>query len=295
MQNDLFSLTHLGEVTLDKYFDFLKAYKNEDNHLVLEDIYVNMRHIHSVFSHEKFWEGIWYGFKEHIKEPFERNFEKVGWDPKRSEDPSDTHMRTLCIAYLAFAEDKKILKKGNSKFSNFLKGKSLHPDIKGSVYSIAASEGNEIVFNKMVKLYERMRNPEEKLRLLGTLSRFKDPAILEKALDYSISDKVRMQDVRSSLPAIASNPQAQKIYFPWVKKNWSRLERLQKSSLIFMDILRSIITPYTGRDKEKEIREFLDIRVKGYKKTKANSFEVMQINTNWLEKNKKVLVRYFRK
>ena len=61
-----------------------------------------------------------------------------------------------------------------------------------------------------------------------------------------------------------------------------------------MAILQSLITSYTGKQKEKEIHQFLESKNTGYKKTKANAFEVMQINTEFLKKNLPVLENYFK-
>jgi hypothetical protein len=60
-----------------------------------------------------------------------------------------------------------------------------------------------------------------------------------------------------------------------------------------MDILKPLITCYTGKEKEKELRIFIDKNIAGYEKTKAVAFDVLRLNTGWLERNKTVLQAYF--
>jgi hypothetical protein len=54
-----------------------------------------------------------------------------------------------------------------------------------------------------------------------------------------------------------------------------------------------LITAHVGIDKEKEIRELIGNYEELYKRTIAKSFEIMRINTYWLERNKDILLAYF--
>jgi len=294
LQNDLYNLTKVGEVTLDKYLDFIQAYRNEDNHFVLENISDHLKTINRVFSQDKDWESIESKFKNLVKEPFKKNFDALGWDAKKGETKHDALLRAVSIGYLAFADDEEILNEGKSRFEKRLNGESLNPDLSGIVYSVAAKTGDRETFDKMKKVFEDTEDGEDKLKLLQSLGKFYDTGILRDYLDYAVNpENVRIQNIRRVFPSVAANPVGRDVLFPWVKDNWEKLEDYKKTHFIFMGLLESLITPYTGEDKKHEIKEFLDLKNTGYEKTKRNSFEIMDINTDWMKKNRKVLKDYF--
>lgn len=295
VQNDLFNLTLSSHTSLDKYLDFIDLYKKETSRFVLEDIYSNLSQIYLVFSQEKIWEDIWPKFKTHLKEPFLQSLKKLTWSPKENESQEDALLRAVAISFLTFIEDIETIKTGKNKFQNACKNPdALHPDLKGVTYSLAAKNGDKATYQQLISLYEKAKSPEEKVKLLAALSKFKDKKILEAYLNYSLTNKVRIQDLRTVFGVIPLNPYFKPILFPWVKNNWKKLEELKKTHFVFMALLESLITSYTGKENKKKIKSFLDSKKTGYGKTKANAFETLEVNTTWIHNNLSVLENYFR-
>jgi tricorn protease interacting factor F2/3 len=292
IQNDLFSLSRINEIPISTYLDFIKSFNNEKSEYVLTDIYSNIFSMYLIFSQEKFWNKIWPKFNTHIKTPFEKNFETLGWQPKKNEPHNNKLLRPLAINYLSFSEDEKIIKQGQTKFQ---KHSPLAPDIKGTVYSLVARNGNKKTYDSLLNMYKRTENPEEKVKLLASLYKFKDQKILKSALDLSLSDQIRLQNLRTVFAIISGNPNIRPLFLPWVKSNWPKVKKYKDTSFVFMGLIESLITSYLGKEKEKEIRNFLNSKKVAFKKTQANAFETMQINTRFLEKNSTALVEYFSK
>ncbi len=294
IQNDLFALSLFSELPLHICLNFIKSYSNETSSFVLEDIYSNIHEIYFIFSQSQEWGKIWDKYKSHIKEPFQKNFEMLGWKINKNENHNSSLLRPLAINYLSFAEDQEIINSGTSYFKALQKNPdSVHPDIRGAIYTLTARNGNENIYNSLLKIYAKTKSPEEKVKILSALYKFKDTNILKKALDFSLSKKVRIQDLRTVFGNINTNPKIRQIYFKWVKTNWSKLNDYKKVHFVFMSFLESFITLYADKQKEKEIKNFLKNKKTGYEKTKANAFEIMQINTKWFENNKNVLEDYF--
>jgi aminopeptidase N len=102
IQNDLFGLTRIGEVYLDEYLDFIKAYKNEDDYFVLRDIYSKISLIYKIFSYKSNLTKALQKLKEHLKEPYVTNLKKLGLNPRENENDFDALSRILSISYLSF-------------------------------------------------------------------------------------------------------------------------------------------------------------------------------------------------
>ena len=291
LQNDLFNLSFYGYEDIRKYFDFARFYSNEESPFVLGDIYANLYKLFFLFSGEKWWEEIWPRFREHLKEPFKKSFDRLGWVPRKREPQDDSILRAVALNYLVFSEDKEVVREGLKKFEELLKDTAaVSADLKGAIYSVAAQQGK---YDALISLYETTTSVEDKVKLLASLFKFKDEELLKKTLELSLSDKVRIQDLRTVFSVVASNPAFRGIFLSWVKKNWHRLKELKKTHFVFMGLLEAMITLYIGKEKEKELKEFFRKNEVGYKKTLANSFEVMGINTKFFEKNKERVKHYF--
>ncbi len=294
LHNDLFKLCRNGEISLDKYLNFVKSYSNEDSYLVLSSIYQSMRSIHFVFSREDFWNEAWTGFRDIYKVTFRRILNKLGWAPMSGESQKDTLLRELAIRYLGFAEDPEVLKIAEEKFSGYLEGQELHPDIKSPVFSITAAKGDENTYEKMLDMYLKTQSPEEKRALLIALGQFRNPKILEKFLELSLTDKVRRQDIIIVVASVAANPYSREILFKWVRKNWKKLESFKKSGKIFLHVIESFISAYVTKKNESELMRFFKTHPVRYKMTMSRSFERMKRRVKWREENSRILAAYFK-
>ncbi len=293
LQNDLFKISVNGDAALTEYLDFIRSYSDEDNYLVLASIYSSLRSIYFVFCQQDFWQRIWSKFKNHFMEAPRKTLDKLGWEPRKNESDKDALLRELTIRYLAFAEERDVLEKGREKFYAFLKNKKLHPDIKSSVVYIAAVTGDEKVYEKIEDLYTKTQVPEEKRLLLSALGQFRDPRLLERLLDYSLTDKVRTQDLPIVFYSVTSNPMAGGILVKWMKKNWKKLKKYEKSGKLFIALIEALVSSCTNRDNEKELKAFFEKNPVKYRMTLKRSFEKVGRNISWLEKNRKGLERYF--
>lgn len=293
IQNDIFELSVNGELTLENYLDFTRAYYDDDNYLVLSDIYQNMRQIYFVFSQEAFWNSIWPRFKDYHKDVFRKILDRLGWEPKKDENQKDKLLRELALKYLAFAEDQEVVRIGMEKFEGYLKKKELHPDIKSPVFYMVASNGDWFTYKKFIDLYLKTQSPEEKRIILIALGQFKSQDIIKKYLDFSLTPKVRTQDLVIVISAVASNPYGRNVLLPWFKVNWKKIETYEKSGQLFIRILEAFIGAHDSRDKENELREFFRSHKVKYKMTLDRAFEKMERIINWSERNREVLEKYF--
>ncbi len=293
VQNDLFELSRHGEDNLDNYLRLIKSYGNEDSHLVLSSIYTNLRSIYFVFNQEKFWSHIWPSFKNHFTEAPRRMLEKLGWEPKPNESQEDALLRESAIRFLGFAEDPDVISKVRELYQNYLKTKSLHPDIKSPVFFITALNGDEKTYKELLNLYSTTESPEEKRIFLAALGQFKSVELIKKYLDFSLTSKVRTQDLIISFSSVASNPHSRQIFLQWVKKNWSKIKKYEKSGKILVTFLESFIAANVNEDAVKELKDFFKKNPIKYKLTLDRSFEKVERNLNWLENNKENLEKYF--
>lgn len=293
IQSDLFELSRNGESTLDGYLDFSRSYYNEDSYLVLGDIYQSIRAIYFVFSQEAFWDSIWHKFKNYHKDTFKRILDKLGWEPRKDETQEDSLLRELAIRYCGFAEDPEVLAVAREKFEGYLKKQELHPDIRSPVFSIMAAYGDEKIYNSLLELYSKTQIPDEKRAIMIALGQFKDSRLLGKVLDFSLTSKVRTQDLVIVISSVVSNPNSRHVLLTWFKKNWKKIAQYEKSGKLFIHLLESVIGACVNRNMKDELKKFFAVHPVKYKMTLERSFERVERNISWMENNRGILEKYF--
>jgi aminopeptidase N len=97
--------------------------------------------------------------------------------------------------------------------------------------SIAARYGNAALFDRLRSLYEQTRTPELKTRYLRALTAFRDPKLVQKAIDYAFSGAVRTQDLPGYLASLLNNPAARAEAWTAVKNHWADLSQEIPTSL----------------------------------------------------------------
>jgi len=294
IQDDLFESIVCGNETADRYLDLVKSYFNEDNYLVLSEINSCLIRFRSVYLHENFWPRIWPKYKEHFNEPYRKLLKRLGWVPKNGESHPETLLRELAIGHLIFVEDAAVIKKGKQLYEKYRRNiRSIHPNVKRSVLYVAASTGSRKTFDQMLKLYLTVESIEDKRLLLAMLARFRDPRIVTKVLEMSLTNKVKLQELPVVVGSAAGNPYARRTVFVWFKKNWRKLKKYEDDSSIFRNLLESVIASAFGRKEEAELKRFFATHPAPYKMVLRKGFEALARRNHWVEKNKEPIQEYF--
>jgi len=90
---------------------------------------------------------------------------------------------------------------------------------------IAARYGNAALFDRLRSLYEQSKTPDLKRRYLNALTDFRDPKLVQKAIDFAFSGALRTQDLPGYLASLLNNPAARAETWTAVKNHWTDLNQ----------------------------------------------------------------------
>ncbi|OJI07960.1 MAG: hypothetical protein BK997_01525 [Candidatus Micrarchaeum sp. ARMAN-1] len=219
-ENDLFALMRSGAVSAADYIEFVKSYC----------IGVGYPANASILSHIDWLDFMLYGTRLHDNAKSlglafaGEMLKRLGWDRKKNERNIDSLMRSHSIRLLGQLGNQDVVKKANSIFSRYSSGKGeITPDLRSSIYATCAANGGPKLFETILKMYKKAKNPEEKRRLLQTFGYFTSKAEIDKALKFCMSPEVRLQD-SFVIPAVMSgNPRAMGEVERWTYANWLKL------------------------------------------------------------------------
>lgn len=285
IQNDLFALCVAGKEEVSNYLDFTDAYFDEDSYLAQTNVANNLNFLSSLTFFEDFGDEI----REYTINYFRKILSNLGWIPKKSDKHTDAFLRGFSIFVLGKLGDESIIEQAEIKFKAFLKNPStLHPDVRESIFSLVAWNGNVKTHSLFVKLYKKAKTMEEKLRFLGAMCSFRDEKLLLKTLQFSQTPEVRSQNMQLPIMRIAANPYGKKILWPWMKKNWTKMsKKVGYGNPLFNRIVASI-TLVADDSMESDIKAFFKKNpTPGTERTQTQTLEKIRIYSKLLRKMKK--------
>ncbi|MGV8142639.1 MAG: M1 family metallopeptidase [Candidatus Pacearchaeota archaeon] len=285
VHNDLWALCSIGEEKLVNYLKFIDNYQNEENLIILSDMASSLKKLDRLFIEEKNWPKIKESILKKITPIYKKILSKLGWTPEEKEPMSSTLLRSLAIGFCGFAEDKETIVEAKARYA-----RSVVPiNTADAIYYIVAKTGDDGVFNKMLAQYKKEEDLERKMKLLVALYLFKQPELIKKALDFCIGKEVRTQDLRYVFSNIIANPHISKTIKNWFFSNWENIKKYQDTHYIFEDMLNGLILSQRDSKESLEINNFLKKNKVDYERTKANAFEILDMNINLIKNNQDLL------
>ena len=285
IQNDLFSLCVSGQEQVRNYLDFSDAYHDEDSYLAS----VNVAHNLASLYFRAFNEGFSDEIRDYTLNYFRKILFDLGWEPKKSDKHTDALLRGFVISVLGKMDDEEVTEDALRRYSKFLKNKgSISPDLIEPICSIAAWNGNSKTHAELARLYKNAKTMEEKLRFLGAMCGFKTTSLLIKSLNFSQTSEVRSQNMQLPIIKVAANPYGEKVLWPWLKKNWKKLnKKVGHGNPLFNRIVASI-SAVADDSMEKEIKQFFKKNpTPGTERTQTQTIERIRINSKFLRNMRK--------
>jgi hypothetical protein len=166
--------------------------------------------------------------------------ERVGYEKKPGEDETVSTMRGDLLRWLANrGQDQKVLAFAQDAAKRYLADStSVDPGIADAVVSLAAKKGDAALFTDYQRRLEATEVPAIRRRFLGALGAFEDTALTSRALEYSLSDKVRPTETFEILRGMGQrNEAAAARIFRWMMANYDLLaSRVPPPALRFLPL-----------------------------------------------------------
>jgi puromycin-sensitive aminopeptidase len=291
LQNDAYALVRAGFLPATRFLSLAGAYKGEVDSSVWSDLATNLRGMENLLHDEPYLPQ----FRSHARELFQGIAQQAGWDARPGEGHLDSILRTVVLGQLGAYGEPQVLAEAQSRFARFLGDPaSLHPDLRGVVYGLVAQEGDRSTYDTLWDLEKKADLHEERMRLLGALTRFRQPDILQDVLERSLSPEVRSQDTVLVVVSLAGNRHGRALAWEFVKANWEELDRRYGRGGFAIMRLVGITGAFTTPERAQEVEEFFrDHPAPSAQRTIQQSLERIRLNVKWLERNRQELAEWF--
>ena len=283
LQSDLFALVRAGMEPATRYLDLVGAYKAETDATVWTDLSTNLREIEVLLADHPSLDQM----RAFNKTVYEDIASRLGWEESPGEGHLDALLRTTVLARAGGLGNESVLEEARDRFQKSLQDPaSLRADIRGVVYSLVALDADRDLYDTFWDMEKKATLQEEKRRLLGAVSRPRDPILLQETLERSLSDDVRSQDTPLVIISVAANRFGRDLTWDFVKENWSEFDRRYGKGGFMIMRLVSITEDFTTLDRANEVEAFFEANpVAGAQRTVQQSLESIRLNARWLELN----------
>ncbi len=220
LQEDAYSLLRAGYLSVDAYLRLLTSFKNEENHHVWAGLADGLGALADIFTGEAAVPKL----EARARDLLRPLAARVGWDEPAGEAHDRVLLRSTALGASMRFGVEDVVAELKRRFERALKDPgSLSPNTRATVLVGAARHGEDSVLDGLIGLYEKAELPEVKVQLLRAMGAFRREAPLARALDYALSDKVRMQDAMYVLGAcpMEAKPAAWRLF----KERWSEIDR----------------------------------------------------------------------
>ena len=150
---------------------------------------------------------------------------QLGWTPRRGESDDRKLMRRALLGRLgAVADDHDTLAQAERWARMYLHDPhTVDPDVAGVAVPLASRHAHADRLDAIVAMLPHAPSATDRVVLDTALGRFLDPALLRRALDATLTDAVRTQDVLRVIFGATSDPVRRPIVAAWVQEHFDAI------------------------------------------------------------------------
>lgn len=176
------------------------------------------------------------------------------------------------------------------QFAAYVAGnpKAIHPDLRGRVFAICVRYGGVSEYESVLQSYRETHVADQKVAALAALAATRDPVLIRRTLEFSLSAEVRPQDIIYIFRSIAQNEVARRLTWEFVKVNWQELyKRYYRGSLsLLSSVVAASTSSFARLEDADDIRQFFaDLDVSSISRTLSQSLEKIETSAKWLTRD----------
>jgi len=160
-----------------------------------------------------------------VRRNFAPEYAKLG-PPAAGDSPNTRELRAKLLGLLVdHGKDTDLQAQARKLANQYLDDPaSVDPTLGQAALGAAVANGDAALFDRLQKLYETSTDPELQESALRLLVQFDNPALLERGLEYSVSNKVRNQDAALQLAIALRAPENRDATWSFIKTHWTRVQ-----------------------------------------------------------------------
>ena len=289
---DAFALAPSGHLSATTGLEIIAHCKDETEYIVWEEIVTGLSQTANITYGTSAYEPL----RAFARSVLFEMVNRVGWEPKTNETPSDTMLRGLILGAASAFGDARVIAKVHKFFAN-RKKEPIRADLRGIVYGAVARDGGEKEYKVFLEMYRTEELHEEKERALNALASFKNKTLLSNALAFGFSDEVRPQNKIHDLWRLGlASTYGRDLTWRFVKKNWTKIMKFYGEGNHILAYIVLSLSRHTTMDMHKDIKTFFaKNKVPAATRAVQQALEYVETNALWKNRDLKNIEKWLSK
>ena len=202
----------------------------------------------------------------------------LGWEPKPGEAENIRALRpTIFLTLGVVGDDRSVLAEADAAVRKYLNGanNAIDPSMIDTALRLAAYSGNTELYDRYLAKLNNTSTPQEYHSILNSLSFFRQPELVQRTLEFALSDKVRSQDT-STIIAFWGDFHPTSDVWDFVRTHWPAIQK--KTPPTYQGFL--VTGPASGQCSNAELQSsiafFQQNPVPGAERNEKNAIEAIK-------------------
>ena len=249
---DELALMHAGKSKAGDFLSLAARLKDDNSAAVMESV---IGGIHTMWFRVAATPEERKQISEWVVATYGPRLESMG-EPKAEESPEQQELRAELFGLVGgVGQDPKVIAESKKIAEAYLADPaSVNGTLAHAAVNVAALHGDAELFALLQKTAETSKDPIIASGALYDLARFKDPALMRRALDYAASGKVRNQDAVALFAIALQNPITQDSAWQYIEQNWPKVKA--QFTTWAGGTLVSSTAAFCTTEKQTEVKDF---------------------------------------
>jgi aminopeptidase N len=195
-------------------------------------------------------------FQNYARSILRPGFDQLGWAPKKDEEPRAALLRASLIDALGDLNDQEIVAGSRERFQKYLVDPaSIAPDLRPSIFRVVGHYAGEATWNKLHELGLKTTSTEEKQNYYNALAAARDPSLVAKTLQISLTDELPTSRAVFLVGKVARDSDHPDLAWDFAKANMKAL--LAKSDALGVNrYAPSLFTFFSEESRADELKGY---------------------------------------
>jgi alanyl aminopeptidase len=203
-----------------------------------------------------------------LRDNFQARAHEIGWTPRTGERDDIHLLRPQLLRVVAtYAEDQELASQARELTDKwFEKRNAIDPSVVTAVLGTAAYYGDKALFDRFVAQVEKTQDRQERERVLGAMSRFRDPAAIEAGMNAVLSGKIPFMEGLSLLFLGQLEPSTRTMALAFMKAHFDEIAAKRPTGGGFDAgaAFPDVGSTYCSADQKQQLQQFFGPRVEKF-------------------------------
>ncbi|KAI1189063.1 peptidase family M1-domain-containing protein [Nemania serpens] len=268
--------------------NLLKGFDTEDSFVVWSEIIARVATVQSAWIFED--QAVKDGLEAFVKELVSERAHKLGWAFSDKDGHVEQQFKAMLFGAAGMAGDEDIIAASKEMFAKYKAGdkSAIHPNIRGSVFSIALKYGKTEEYDAIMDIFRASTNTDERNTALRCIGRAKDPELIRRTLDFTLSNEVKSQDIYLPTSGLRSHAEGVEALFSWLTEKWPEIyKRLSGNPPILGSMITICTSSFAKAEQLEKVEKFFeDIDTKFFAQPLAQSKDAIRSKISWLQRDR---------